>query len=165
MCLLFRPIVVLRLGTTIVVTDVSLGAQMLCGCFICFGSQCYRTNACVMGVVSLKPKCYKADLFVVVHGVENQHACDRCCITKKPGCYLAEWAVMKNTLGSQAEHLQKDTKNTQKPHHPTMTIITPLVVIYLLTIFALWAGKIRIWKDPSKKPFSSQLMTHSLIGT
>ena len=38
------------------------------------------------GVVSLKPRCCKADVFV--HGVENQHVCDRYCVTKKPGCYL-----------------------------------------------------------------------------
>ena len=33
------------------------------GCFNCFGLWCYRTNVCVTGVVSLKPGCYKADLF------------------------------------------------------------------------------------------------------
>ena len=46
---------------------------MLCGCFICFGLWYYRINVCVTGVASLKPSCYKADLFVMVHGVENQH--------------------------------------------------------------------------------------------
>ena len=44
---------------------------------------------CVTDVVSLKESCYKVDLFVMVHGVEKQHICDKCCVTKKPGCYLA----------------------------------------------------------------------------
>ena len=41
----------------------------------------------VTGVVSLKTRSYKAD--VMVHGVENQYVCDGCCVTKKPGLYLA----------------------------------------------------------------------------
>ena len=76
---------------------------------------------------------------------------------------VAEWTVKKNILGSQAEHLQKDTKNTWKAHHPSMTTITPLVMIYLLTASALLTEKIKIWQDPSKKPFSSELMTNPLI--
>ena len=42
---------------------------------------------CMIGVVSLKPRCYKAD--IMAHGVEKQYVCDRGCVTKKSGCYLA----------------------------------------------------------------------------
>ena len=65
--------------------------------------------------------------------------------------------------GSQTEHLQKDTKNTWEPHFLSMTIITTLVMIYLLTTSALWTEKIKIWQDPSKKPFLSELLTHPII--
>ena len=40
---------------------------------------------CVRVVVSLKARCYKADN--MVHGIENQHVCDRSCVTTMPGCY------------------------------------------------------------------------------
>ena len=49
-----------------------------------------------------------------------------------------------------------------KPHCTSMTIITPLVIIYLSTTSALWEEKIIIWQDPSKKPSSSEWMTHPL---
>ena len=57
---------------------------------------------------------------------------------------------------SQAEHLQKDSKNTQRPPHQSMTIKTLLVMTYLLTILALWAGKTKMLQDPSKRPFLSE---------
>ena len=63
----------------------------------------------------------------------------------------------KSILGSQAEHLLKDTKNTSKPHHSSTGHDISIGNL------ALWAGKIKIWQDPSKKPFSSELMTHPLI--
>ena len=66
------------------------------------------------------------------------------------------WAVRQ-------EHLQKDIMSTWKPHHPSMTIITPLVMIFPLTILETWAEKIKIRQDPLKKQFSSELMTNPLI--
>ena len=34
--------------------------------------------------------------------------------------HVAKWSVKINTLGSQTEHLLKDTKNTWKPYHPSI---------------------------------------------
>ena len=47
---------------------------MLCGCFICLVHSIIE-SMCVTGVVSLKPRCYEAD--VMVHVVKNHLVYDR----------------------------------------------------------------------------------------
>ena len=45
--------------------------------FHLFGPWCYRTNVCVIGIASLKPRCYEADIMVDV--VKNHSVCDMLC--------------------------------------------------------------------------------------
>ena len=69
---------------------------MLCGCLNLFCFMVLKNKlVCETGSVSLKSRCYKAD--VMVHGVENQHICDRCCVTKKPHCHSAPFLNLSST--------------------------------------------------------------------
>ena len=63
---------------------------------------------------------------------------------------VAGWTVMKNTLGNQTEHLQRGSENTWRLHHPSMTIITSLVMKCLWTILVKWAGRTKALPGPSR---------------
>ena len=40
---------------------------------------------------------------------------------------VIEWNVMRSTLESPPEHLEKGSRNTRRSHPPSMTTITTLV--------------------------------------
>ena len=92
-CLLLRPIVVLMLGTTIDCGWCVTFSQDVAWLFYFFKCMVFRTNMYVACVVSLKPRCHKAD--VIGHGVENQYVSEGCCVTKKPGFYLAYYLSLR----------------------------------------------------------------------
>ena len=64
--------------------------------------------------------------------------------------------VMMNTLGNQPEPLQKDTKNTWRCHHQYLNITMLLATQHQWKIIGRWD---MIWPEPSKKPFTSELIT------
>ena len=55
-------------------------------------------------VVSKKPRLYKAHVMVI--DIENEHVCDKCCVTKNPGCYLAYYLTFNSgKFSSTSPHM------------------------------------------------------------
>ena len=54
-----------------------------------------------------------------------------------------EWSVMRSTLESPPEHLERGSKNTRRPHPPSVTIITSLVIWLALITSAWWGERTR----------------------
>ena len=64
------------------------------------------------------------------------------------------WILMKSILESQQEILKRGLRNILRPHPPYMTILTPLAMLPLLTIFPYWGERTKASWEPYRRPYT-----------